>query len=329
MSFDDSEDNSICQNPELASNFEKCLAFPIWARTWSTEGRICLSLFTWFNFVRSTLVIRLGNYNHTHKPVNSVAPFNQTQPVKQFRKTCYNLFLVANRSPWKNTQLERATPTRLIQSGKARHSVGVTILGLLWMRKRVPRGHAFHKCNFKMAAGSFLYISCIPSTQSNKREWWGSVSSINKSINSLRLGKCLNCSVLYRILTASLGTSSWSSLLIELTNSLLFCAGSVHFFLILWAMLYRVSVQGVWPHVCINSPKIVTPTECLALPDSINRMGVARSNCVFFHGLLLLTTVSISDKRFKFLITGLPANCDRTLLPHELCLLIQDRPFRW
>ena len=29
VSFDDSEDNSIYQNPELASNFEKCLAFPI------------------------------------------------------------------------------------------------------------------------------------------------------------------------------------------------------------------------------------------------------------------------------------------------------------
>ncbi len=87
----------------------------------------------------SNLVIRLGNYNHTHTPVtclsnfcnyflllhsfqftfnfghegnrnpsgntdgkwlcillqlNSVALFNQTQPVKQFRKTFYNLFLV-------------------------------------------------------------------------------------------------------------------------------------------------------------------------------------------------------------------------------------------
>lgn len=41
---DDSNDSSVCQNPELACSFEKYLASPIWAKMLSTDGKRCLSL---------------------------------------------------------------------------------------------------------------------------------------------------------------------------------------------------------------------------------------------------------------------------------------------
>ena len=40
VSLADSAVSSICQNPELASSFEKTFAFPICANTFSTDERM-------------------------------------------------------------------------------------------------------------------------------------------------------------------------------------------------------------------------------------------------------------------------------------------------
>ena len=53
----DSSESRICQNPELASSFEKTLAPVSWAKICSTEGRMRRSLWTHsFSFVRSTQI---------------------------------------------------------------------------------------------------------------------------------------------------------------------------------------------------------------------------------------------------------------------------------
>ena len=60
VSFDDLGFISICQNPELASNLEKCLAPPSCAKVLSTEDRMCHSRQTFaFNFVKSTHILTL------------------------------------------------------------------------------------------------------------------------------------------------------------------------------------------------------------------------------------------------------------------------------
>ncbi len=48
-----------------------------------------------------------------------------------------------------------------------------------------------------------------------------------------------------------------------------------------------------------QNPKIVTPTECLALPDSINRVGVAHSFSMVFSwapGYTLTTSLDMYSR---------------------------------
>ena len=60
VSKEDSWASSTCQNPELASSFEKNFAPPICARLCSTEGRIWHSRQTLsFSLVRSTQILTL------------------------------------------------------------------------------------------------------------------------------------------------------------------------------------------------------------------------------------------------------------------------------